>query len=180
MDDDDEWIDENKIEKQINIFENSNDDKLGIVCSSVRIYSSKSAYEEKIIQKPINLITTILKGNSYIYNSTVITKRDIMICVGGFDVNLPRGVDSDFYRRCIINLGCSAHFMQEVTTGVHEYGEDRMTPTDSSFVNKDLRVHSLSNLFIVSGSVFPTSGSANPTWTIASLAMMFAEKFKID
>ena len=42
---------------------------------------------------------------------------------------------------------------------------------DSSVVDSKLKVHSLDNLHIVSGSVFPTSGSHNPTFTIAALSI---------
>lgn len=41
----------------------------------------------------------------------------------------------------------------------------------SSVVNPELRVHAIENLSIASASVFPASGSANPTFTIMQLAM---------
>jgi len=127
MDDDDEWIDRDKIKKQVEIFENSKDERLGIICSSVRLYSDEKTYKDKIIQKPKNLKEHILARNGLIYSPTVMTKRDIMIEVNGFDINLPRGVDSDFYRNCIVRFSYDVYFMQEVTTGIHEYGENRMT-----------------------------------------------------
>jgi choline dehydrogenase-like flavoprotein len=54
----------------------------------------------------------------------------------------------------------------------HPAGSTRMgiDPTES-VVDPWLRVHSVSNLSIASASVFPTSGSANPTLTIMQLAM---------
>jgi glycosyltransferase involved in cell wall biosynthesis len=127
MDDDDEWIDDNKIKKQVEIFENTENERLGIVCSSVRLFSDKKNYKDIVIQKPCDLTVMILKGNGYIYSPTVMTKRNLMIEVGGFDTNLPRGVDSDFYRNCIVKYGYDVYFMEGVTTGVHEYGDDRMT-----------------------------------------------------
>lgn len=45
----------------------------------------------------------------------------------------------------------------------------------TSVVDPNLRVHSIKNLFICSGSVFPTSGCANPTFTICALAVRLAE-----
>lgn len=45
----------------------------------------------------------------------------------------------------------------------------------SSVVNKNLKVHSVENLYICGGSVFPTSGNANPTYTICALAIRLAE-----
>ncbi len=127
MDDDDEWIDDNKIKKQVEIFNRSNDEKLGIICSSVRLIKENQSYFDKIIEKSKNLKHTILKGNGFIYSSTVMTKRNIMIEVAGFDTKLPKGIDSDFYRMCIVRYGYTVYIMPEITTGIHEYGEDRMT-----------------------------------------------------
>ena len=53
-------------------------------------------------------------------------------------------------------------------------GSDPMT----SVVNSDLRVHSVNNLYVSSGSVFPTSGCANPTYTICALSVRLADKLK--
>jgi choline dehydrogenase-like flavoprotein len=44
----------------------------------------------------------------------------------------------------------------------------------SSVVGADCRSHDHANLFIVGGSVFPTCGTANPTLTIAALALRAA------
>jgi glucose dehydrogenase len=44
-----------------------------------------------------------------------------------------------------------------------------------SVVNADLRSHDHSNLFIVGSSVFPTGATANPTLTIAALALRAAK-----
>ena len=40
-----------------------------------------------------------------------------------------------------------------------------------SFVDKNLKIHGTKNIFICSTSVFPTSGSVNPTMTLAILAL---------
>lgn len=130
MDDDDEWIDKKKIEKQVKIFQINDNDMLGIICSSVRLFSDKNTFKDKIIEKPKNLKTIMLKGN-IIYSPTVMTKREIMNELGGFDENLPRGVDSDFCRRCILNYNYEVFFMRDITTGIHQYGKDRMTNIDS-------------------------------------------------
>ena len=49
----------------------------------------------------------------------------------------------------------------------------------NSFVDKYLRVHSLKNLHLISSSVFPTSGSHNPTYTIAALSIYMVNKIKL-
>ena len=141
MDDDDEWIDKKKIEKQVKIFEDN--DKLGIICSSVRLFSDKNSFIDKIILKPKNLNTVMLKGN-IIYSPTVMTKRKIMNELGGFDENLPRGVDSDFCRRCILNYNYKVFFMRDITTNIHQYGRDRMTNIDSlNNIHKSFIAHKI-------------------------------------
>ena len=125
LDDDDEWIDKNKLEKQLKIIEKN---KADIVCSSVRLYSNKKKFKEKIIQKPKNLKKWMLKRNGIIYSPTILIKKEIMDKVGGFDKNLERGVDSDFYRNCILNFGYKIYFLKDITTAIYEYGNDRMTP----------------------------------------------------
>lgn len=49
------------------------------------------------------------------------------------------------------------------------------TKPDKSVVDSDLKVHGIDNLYICSGSVFPTSGCANPTYTICALALRLAD-----
>jgi len=45
-------------------------------------------------------------------------------------------------------------------------------------VNENCQLHGISNLFIGGSSVFPTSGSANPTLTIVALAVRLADHVK--
>lgn len=57
----------------------------------------------------------------------------------------------------------------------HIIGTARMgTDSKSSVVDRDLRSHEHSNLFIVGSAVFPTSATANPTLTIAALSLRAA------
>jgi choline dehydrogenase-like flavoprotein len=58
----------------------------------------------------------------------------------------------------------------------HPAGSTRMgTALSNSVVDPHLRVHRIENLSIASASVFPSSGSANPTLTIMHLAMRAAD-----
>ena len=45
-------------------------------------------------------------------------------------------------------------------------------------VEPSCRVHGVSDLYVTGGSVFPTSGAANPTLTIVALAMRLADELK--
>jgi choline dehydrogenase-like flavoprotein len=45
-------------------------------------------------------------------------------------------------------------------------------------VDRDCRVHGVSNLFIAGSSVFPTAGSGSPTLLITALALRLADHLK--
>jgi len=56
--------------------------------------------------------------------------------------------------------------------GYHHMGTTRMSDDPhSGVVDASGRVHDVQNLYVVGSSVFPTSGWANPTLTIAALAL---------
>lgn len=58
----------------------------------------------------------------------------------------------------------------------HPSGSTRMgTNPAESVVGPDLRCHAIPNVSVVSASVFPTAGSANPTFTIMRLALRLAD-----
>lgn len=63
--------------------------------------------------------------------------------------------------------------------GGHHIGTTRMgNDSETSIVNKDCRVHGVSNLYIASSSVFPTSSQANPTLTITAIALRLASHIR--
>jgi len=65
--------------------------------------------------------------------------------------------------------------------GGHHIGTARMASSArSGVVGPDCRVFGLSNLFIASSAVFPTSGCANPTLTIVAMAVRLARHLKRD
>jgi choline dehydrogenase-like flavoprotein len=63
----------------------------------------------------------------------------------------------------------------EKRTPSHQCGTAKMgVDGASSVVNADLRAHDLDNLYIVDASVLPTSAAANPSLTVAALALKCA------
>jgi choline dehydrogenase-like flavoprotein len=63
--------------------------------------------------------------------------------------------------------------------GRHHMGTTRMHSNPRrGVVDPDGRVHGISNLYVTGSSVFPTSGSANPTLTIVALALRLVEHLK--
>jgi len=66
-----------------------------------------------------------------------------------------------------------------ISDASHHLGGTRMGHDPStSVVNDQLQVHSAPNLYVLGGSVFPTSGCANPTYTICALAIRLADHLK--
>lgn len=61
----------------------------------------------------------------------------------------------------------------------HHMGTTRMgTDPATSVVRPDLRLHEVENVYLAGASVFPTSGSANPTYTIVALSIRLAEHLR--
>jgi choline dehydrogenase-like flavoprotein len=81
-------------------------------------------------------------------------------------------------KRIIREMGgtVTATNLETPTFGGHHMGTTRMgTDPDESVVDPRLRAHDLSNLWVVSSSVFVTGGAVNPTLTIAAFALRAAE-----
>ena len=68
---------------------------------------------------------------------------------------------------------------QSISAGTHQMGGTRMGTNDSnSVVDKNLKVHSVNNLFVTGSSVFATSGHGHPTYTIICLSLRLGEHLK--
>jgi choline dehydrogenase-like flavoprotein len=62
------------------------------------------------------------------------------------------------------------------TDASHHIGTTRMSESPrTGVVDENCKVHGVRNLFVAGSSVFPTSGYANPTWTIVALALRLAK-----
>ena len=60
--------------------------------------------------------------------------------------------------------------------GSHQMGTCRMSEDpESGVVDRNCRVHGTTNLYVAGSSVFPTSGAAQPTLTIAALSLRLAD-----
>ncbi len=63
----------------------------------------------------------------------------------------------------------------------HHIGTARMHDSPSQgVVDRNCRVHGISNLYIGSSAVFPTGGHSNPTLTIIALCMRLADRIKAE
>ena len=70
-----------------------------------------------------------------------------------------------------------AHLDQYNDYGLHHMGSTRMASNPRfGVVDKHCCVFGMNNLFVAGSSVFATGGAANPTWTIAALALRIADE----
>jgi choline dehydrogenase-like flavoprotein len=68
---------------------------------------------------------------------------------------------------------------QPVNGGSHHMGTTRMSDDPSrGVVDRNSKVHDIDNLYVAGSSVFPSSGSANPTLTLVALTLRLAEHLK--
>ncbi len=83
-----------------------------------------------------------------------------------------------------LHLGRVEGTAEEVLAAVvddasHHLGGTRMgSDSRTAVVDADCRVYGTTNCYVAGGSLFPTSGSANPTYTIVALAIRLAEHLK--
>ncbi len=69
--------------------------------------------------------------------------------------------------------------LKVMSMGFHHMGTTRMHEDPKrGVVDPQLRVHGIENLFVTGSSVFPTSGAANPTFTIVALTLRLADHLK--
>lgn len=75
----------------------------------------------------------------------------------------------------------SVHGHEPVLYSNHHLGTTRMAKDrDSGVVDRDCRVHDLSNLYVIGGSIFPTVSWANPTFTLMALTFRLADHLKSE
>jgi choline dehydrogenase-like flavoprotein len=67
----------------------------------------------------------------------------------------------------------------DLNGGQHHMGTTRMSDNPKQgVVDRDCRVHGMSNLFVAGSSVFPTPGGATPTLMLVALAIRLADQLK--
>lgn len=68
---------------------------------------------------------------------------------------------------------------EQATDGFHQAGTTRMSRrADDGVVDPNLRVHGISNLYVASGSVLPTSSQANTTFMVIVFALRLADHLR--
>ena len=127
-------------------------------------------YNEMVPDKK-NKITYLKKNNKEIFDiSYKLTKREfktINFLIKTLTDKMGLVINNkNFKKKEFKNIfKDSSHHMGGTIMGINK---------KNSFVNKNLEIHGAKNIFICSTSVFPTSGSFNPTMTLCSLAIRLA------
>jgi glycosyltransferase involved in cell wall biosynthesis len=126
--DDDRWSDPEKLEKQVRALEESDRENVGIVCTGWRVVSEDTGEvkEERSPRRPANLPRHILGQNQIIQSIGAVVTRDAWEAVGGTDEDIPRGIDSDLFRRMILD-GYDVLFLDEPMIEIYVDRQDRMT-----------------------------------------------------
>ena len=66
-----------------------------------------------------------------------------------------------------------------ISFGRHHMGTTRMdNDPKKGVVDSDCKVHGISNLYVAGSSCFPTSGAANPTFTLVALSLRLSDHIK--
>jgi glycosyltransferase involved in cell wall biosynthesis len=133
LDDDDVLVDVDKTQKQIDLLKGTK--TAALVCTNIYEVDSEGASVAKNINWPnsrAKLKTHFYKRNGIVYPSTTMVRKSAFITVGGFDYAFKRGIDSDVYRRLLIN-GFEFLFIDEPTVNYLVQANDKIT--DDQTVN---------------------------------------------
>ena len=120
LDHDDEWL-PTKLEKQLKLFESSNDPKLGLVSCNVLIVNKERKLNKgvHVMLKYKSIDDLLLKAGDYAFsNSSVMIPRKVIEKVGNRDESLKLFEDQDFFIRTAMN-GYSLDFVDEVLIKYH-------------------------------------------------------------
>ncbi|HYC31128.1 MAG TPA: GMC family oxidoreductase, partial [Gemmatimonadales bacterium] len=80
-------------------------------------------------------------------------------------------------RQILRRAGAWAHYRHRVATFSHGVGTVRLgTDPRRSALDAECRFRGLDNLYVVDGSIFPTSAAVNPSLTIAANALRAARR----
>lgn len=126
LDDDDYWTTSDKLATQI--------DRLRSLpcpntmsCTRAREFDGQSLSDPVPSLFPSDIGRHLLVRNGVIYTSTAVMRRSTLQQLGGFDEQLPRGLDSDLYRRLVLHLRGYIDFMEFDSIVCDVSGEDRIT-----------------------------------------------------
>ena len=102
--DDDEWTSKSKIENQLSCIKNSKEQNIGAVFSGFQYVddSTKKKISGVYPSTEGDLLKKLLVRNGFLASTTVLIPYDVWGSIGGYNENVTRGIDSDFFRRLLL------------------------------------------------------------------------------
>ena len=124
LDADDIWK-KNKLEEQLKIINNS--DSENFICYTSILKKEKNKETIINLEKPSNPIKRLLVRNGFLYPSTIIIPRDLILKSDMWDSKFSRGIDSDFYRRLLFYQKTELIYLNNPLTIYESSRDDRIT-----------------------------------------------------
>lgn len=136
LDSDDEWM-ETKLEKQLELFRNSDDPNLGFVACNAIIINKREESKIYSLPKYKNYFKEFLTRTIITSCSSVVIKKSVINKVGGFDENLKTGVDWEMWIR--ISKSFNFNFVDEPLIKYYVHKNNISSPSNIAKREKDLR-----------------------------------------
>jgi glycosyltransferase involved in cell wall biosynthesis len=129
LDDDDEWA-PTKLQQQVSLFEQLDDDFGIVYCwMNYRSDDTGEVLEEYCPKNSGDIFPQTLDGQPIGAGSTFLVRQSVATAVGGFDETLPRGVDGDFVQRVCQEY--KVDYVPELLVEYYvEHGHQRITRDD--------------------------------------------------
>lgn len=114
----DAWVDPDKLAMQVAAFENAAPNVALVATSTIQV-DTNGTCTPQLAQPGHDLARQLLVGKNPIHHSTVLTRRDVLETLGGFDEHIRLFPHHDFYRNCIIRHRYQVIFLPEITTSCY-------------------------------------------------------------
>ena len=130
--DDDAWTSEEKLARQMQILSEDSEGLVAVVCTGFQYISEGSDIAQKKVIPLLSddFLERLLVRNGIVSSTTVMIRKHVWNELGGFAEDLPRGVDSDFFRR-VLFAGYRIESIPEVMVNVYVGRDDRMGTKNS-------------------------------------------------
>ncbi|HHC6509258.1 TPA: glycosyltransferase family 2 protein [Vibrio parahaemolyticus] len=120
VDDDDEWLPE-KLEKQVSLINDENNENLGLVYTWTEAVGQKGQESYSSCHSYKGDVKSQLLTTNFIMSASVMVKRDAIIDAGLFNVDLPSCQDWDMWAKVALK-GYDFGVVEEILTIYHRHG----------------------------------------------------------
>ena len=158
--DDDLLCDSRKFAKQIECFRKLQGCGIGVITTRVQKFDDKTGADLEIVPNtwPHDMLGYLLAKNGVVFGSAALIERSAYQLAGGFDPLLPKGTDSDVFRR-IAMLKFGIWCLKDVTVK-YRVGHSQMSGSDLTAIRKSY----LSETMLISKYQHQFSRFRIPKW----------------